>query len=76
MGTKYLNDIGDGEEESGAMVAHDDANWSLAVAFADMVSDRRDSWKGLDPCLGMTEPVTSIQPGRAGVPTDYTKLCE
>ncbi|VDL60808.1 unnamed protein product [Hymenolepis diminuta] len=62
--------------ESGAMISRNDANWSLAVAFADMVAERRDSWNGLDPALGMTEPVTSIQPGRSGIPTDYSNICK
>ncbi|KAM7534325.1 hypothetical protein Aperf_G00000114624 [Anoplocephala perfoliata] len=76
IANKHESGVGEEEEKSGALVVRDDANWSLAVAFADMVSDRRDSWNGLDPCLGMTEPVTSIQPGRTGIPTDYAKFCK
>nr|CDS28726.1 Diphthamide biosynthesis protein 2 [Hymenolepis microstoma] len=61
---------------SGTMVSRDDTNWSLAVAFAEMVADRHDSWNGLDPALGMTEPLTSIQPGRSGIPTEYSNICK
>ncbi|VDO04541.1 unnamed protein product [Rodentolepis nana] len=60
----------------GTLVSRDDTNWSLAVTFAEMLADRRDSWNGLDPALGMTEPLTSIQPGRSGIPTEYSNICK
>ncbi|VDM33141.1 unnamed protein product [Hydatigera taeniaeformis] len=59
-----------------ALVVRDDANWGLTLAFQDLLSSTRDSWRGLDPALGQTPPLTTIQRGRAGLPTKYSTFCE
>ncbi len=55
-----------------ALMLRDEANWSLALMCEDLASSR-DSWRGLDPCLGQTE-VGRIEPGKTGVPMDYSDL--
>lgn len=54
----------------GAVVCRDEASWSLALACEDLV-DKVGSWRGLEPRLGETE-VATLQPGRSGIPTQYT----
>ncbi|VDD78216.1 unnamed protein product [Mesocestoides corti] len=61
---------------SRALVCRDEANWSLALACEDLASRGRDAWLGLDPQLGQTPPLTSIQPGRSGVPTNYSTMTD
>lgn len=70
--------IGREEEElkEGTLVARDRAKWSLALAFEDLLSGTRDSWRGLDPALGQAAPLTTIQRGRTGLPTNYSTFCE
>ncbi|KAL5107111.1 2 3-amino-3-carboxypropyl histidine synthase subunit 2 [Taenia crassiceps] len=62
--------------KEGALVARDSANWSLALTFEGLLSGTRDSWHGLDPALGQTPPLTSVQRGRTGLPTNYSTFYE